>query len=140
MGKVTSKRQLLLRRPKEERNRIHAMPRVLSREPFAQKYMAEVAAARSTDNFRAPPVSIGDAFHRPGNFVVKTRPAAARIELVFRTIQLRLALPADINAWCKMLVVFTRAGILGTFMQNDARFFFGEGVEFHRTTAGKDNT
>lgn len=107
------------------------MPRIFGRKSLAHKDMAQMPAAARTDNFGTPAIGIGHAFDRAGNFIVKARPATARIKFIFGTVELRLALPADIRARRKVLVEFAAAGVLGAFIQNDARFFFGEGIELH---------
>ncbi len=67
---------------KFQRNRIHTMPGVFCRKTFASKNMAQVSSAIGAGNFSSPSVSIGRFFNGSFNFIIKTGPPTARIELI----------------------------------------------------------
>lgn len=83
-------------------------------------------------NFDATTICIGHLFDCAGNFVVKTWPAAARIEFVFRAVQGRIALTAKISTGSFKIVIFARKRPFGSFFQDDVFFFWTKFVVFHR--------
>lgn len=79
------------------------------------------------DDFRALTVRVGKAFNGAGKRIVKTRPAAVRIEFVGRFIKFRAAAFADIDAFFSVQVIFVAKRRFRTFVQNDSFFFGSEG-------------
>lgn len=96
--------------------------------PFADKNMTQVTATISACDFRAPAIGIERFFHRASNFLVKARPAAARMKFGARRVERRVALATYVGAFDKKIVVQTGAGQLSAFVNNDVSFFSGKFV------------
>ena len=106
-----------------QRHGIDAVARILGRKPLACKNMPQMAAAPGAGNLRPPSVGIHAPLHGPGNFVVETRPAASRVELVRRTVQRRAALPAEIGSGLVVLVITSREGGFGPLVHDHMLLF-----------------
>ena len=117
---------LLFFRNKFHRNRVDAVAGVFFGQAFADKNMAEVAAAIGAEYLGAPPVGVCFFAYRTGYFVIESRPTAAGVELVGRAVQRRFAPPADVFACGKMLVVLARKWALCAFVFDDPFFFRAE--------------
>lgn len=104
------------------RNRVHAVPRVFGREPFAFEDVPEVSSAVGTDDFGAAPIDIGDTFDALGKMFVEAGPAAAAVELVFRVIDGQVALTANERAVVLVVGVFAGVRVLGPLMMNHVAF------------------
>lgn len=98
---------------------------VLGRKAFSFKNMAQVPAALRTDNFSAPAIGVGHMLHSARDFVVKAGPAAARLELVFAAVELRIALPAHIDAGRFVVLILAGARVLRALVDNNTRLFDG---------------
>src|SRR6185436_637171 len=64
------------------RQRVHAMARVLRREPLAQENVAQVTATVGALDLDTHAVGVRQALHSARHLVVEGRPAAAGVELV----------------------------------------------------------
>ena len=115
------------------RNRIDAVPDVFLREPFSRKYVPKMSAAGRAEDLRAHPVRIRLAPDRPFDLIVEARPAAVGIELVARTVERRVAPPADVSAGGLVVGVLPGERTFSPLV-NDNVFFFGrERIELHGT-------
>ena len=79
---------------KLHRNRIDTVAGILFGDPFPHKNMAQMTATVLAENLGSVPVRIENFFDRLGNFVVKARPAAVAVKLVFGQIQRGVAASA----------------------------------------------
>lgn len=113
------------------RERIHAMARVFFRDAFAAENVAEVRAAGVALDLGPPTVRIDQFPYGSGNGIVKSRPAALRVELVRRAVEFRAAAFADVGACFEELIVFTAARRFGSLVLDDPFFLVGESVVFH---------
>ena len=82
------------------------MARVLGGERLALEDMPQVAAAGRADDLCAPAVCVLAAGDRPGDLVIEARPAAARVELVIRAVQGRVAAAAVVGPFFIMALIF----------------------------------
>lgn len=119
------------RRNKTHRQTIHAVPGIFGCEPFAFKYVSQVSAASVAQNFYATAIGVRHLFDCTGDFVVKTRPAAARIEFVLRAVQRCIALSAKIGTCSFKIIIFARKRPFGSFFQDDVGFFWIKLVVCH---------
>jgi len=99
------------------------MPCVLWGEMFSAKNMTEVGAAGGTLDLGAISIRIAQFLYCTGDGVVKTGPAAAGIEFIFRMKKNRSALAANIGSFAKKLVVFPAERSFGAFMKDHTLFF-----------------
>src|SRR5580704_13626996 len=76
---------------------IGTVPSVLRCEPLAEEDMAQVGAAVGALDLRPVSVRVGNPLDRARDLVVEGRPTAPRVELVFRTIEGRVASLADVR-------------------------------------------
>lgn len=116
---------------KTHRQTIHAVPGIFGRESFAFEYVPQVSAAGVAKNFDATAVGVRHLFDCTGNFIVKTRPATARIEFVLRAVQRCIALAAKISTSSFEIIIFASKRPLGSFFQDDVGFFRTKFVVFH---------
>ena len=113
------------------------MSRIFRRISFAGEYVAEMRLAGVADNFRSRSVGIGNFFHRIRNFLIKARPTAAGMKFGIRGIERGVASPADIGAVAKIIRVLAGKRHFRTFVNDDAFFIGGEGVEVRRHIVGR---
>lgn len=88
--------------------------------------MPQVPAAIGAGDFCAHAVGVERALHRARDFIIKTRPAAMCIKLIFRPIQRCVALAADKHACPVFVQQLASKRWFGAFVEDDAFFFFGE--------------
>ena len=62
------------------------------------------------------------------DLVVEARPTAPGMKLVFRAVERRVTATTGVRAVFFAVVVFARARVLGTFVQDDAGLLFGQVV------------
>src|SRR5262245_60464823 len=105
-----------------QRNRVHAMQRVVARHSLAETVVTGVPAAIGADNLGAAAVGVCVALDRAGQLVVEAGPSAAAMELVFRPIERRVAAATNVRARVFLISVFTRERALGSLVQDDACF------------------
>lgn len=90
--------------------------------------MPEVPAAIGAGDFRAHAVGVERTLYCAGNFIIKTRPTAMRVKLIFRPIQRRVALTTDKHACPVLVQQLASKWQFGAFVDDDAFFGGGEGV------------
>ena len=90
--------------------------------------MPQMAATIGTGDFCAHAIGVERALHRTSDFIIKTRPAAMCIKLIFRPIQRRVALSADKHACPVFVQQIASKWQLGAFVEDDAFFFIGESI------------
>ena len=71
------------------------MPRVLLGQAFAQEDVAEMTAAIGAFDLDSAAIGIGQARHGAFDLLIERRPAAVRVELVVRAIELGVAATAS---------------------------------------------
>jgi len=94
------------------------MPRVLGCESFANKHMPEVCATPCTYNLCPHPIGIWNMFNGTSYLIIKTWPAAVRIEFVIRTIERRVALCANVCTFLLIVCILTGKRHLGPFVDD----------------------
>lgn len=60
------------------------MPRILFRESFAFKYVAQMTATVAADNFNSLTISVDVSIHGATDFIIETRPPAMAAEFIRR--------------------------------------------------------
>ena len=95
------------------------MANVLFRKVLANKDVTEMPFAILADNFNSAPVCIGMSLHGTGDLVVERRPSAIAVEFVFRLVQLRIALAADVSSGRFVVRKLADARVLCPLVQND---------------------
>lgn len=120
-----NRRKFLSLLNKLHRNRIHAMPRILRSKSFAFEYMTQVTFAIRTNNFNAAAIGIHMLVYRARNLIIKARPAAAGFKFICGLVKRLIALSADVGAGHFVVLVFTGARPLGSFVEDDVLLFFG---------------
>lgn len=78
--------------------------------------MSEVTAAISAGDFCAYAIGVERALHCTGDFIIKTRPATMRVELIFRPIQRCVALTADKHTCPVFVQQLAGKGPFGAFV------------------------
>ena len=102
------------------------MPDIFSCGPFTLENVAEVAAAIITEDLNPETISVYLPMNRACDFIIKGRPAAVRMKLVFGPVQWGITLLADILATFEVIGKLACKGHLCAFMQNDMLFFVGQ--------------
>ncbi len=128
---MTRKAVSLLRRHEPHREGIHAVPRIFFGHHLALKYVSEMSVAVRALDLDAIPVGIFDAFHCSGNLLIEARPAAARIKLVIGSIELGVALAADVRAPLGEIVILSRKWRLRSLVFDHVAFLRGQLVVLH---------
>ena len=85
-------------------------------KPLAQENMSQMCTAIIADNFGSHPISILNPFYRSFNFIIKTGPAAMRIELVVRFVKRRVTSFANICSLFFVLIILARKRLFSAFM------------------------
>lgn len=126
-------RLVLLR--KVQADAVDAVPLVRRRVvPLALEDVAEVPAAVGAHNLGAGHAqrAVLVAHHGAGDGIVVGRPAAARLELVVRLVEGRVAAGAVVGARVgAVLVILAGAGALGALFAEDAELFWGLSAVIH---------
>jgi hypothetical protein len=114
----------LLRLTKVDTDTVHTVPLILRvPKPLALENMPQMPTAVIAHNLR--PSAIRSLANRVGHGVPERRPSAARVELVVRFVERRFARGARVDAGGRVvLVVFAGAGVLGTFLAEDAELLW----------------
>ena len=99
------------------------MPNVLVRESLPFEHMSEMPPTGRAYDFRSPAVGVRPPRDGAVDGIVKTRPAAVRIEFVVRTVQWCIAATAMIDAASRVPVIRTRIRRLRSLVNNDTLFF-----------------
>ena len=95
---------------------------ILRSVSLAEEHMPQMAAAILAGNFCAISVFIEMPLYCAFNLVIETGPTAMAAEFVFRQIQRRVALTADIRAWILRVGVLTDIGTFRPLLQNYVGF------------------
>jgi hypothetical protein len=112
-------------------DRVHAVAGVARGEAFAPEDVAEVTAAVLAGDLDPATVGIEALADRALDRLVEARPTAARVELVDRFVERRVATPADEGADLVELLVFAAEGPLGALIDDDSLLVRGQGVKNH---------
>lgn len=107
---------------------VDAVPGILFGKAFPLKDVTEVALAVVANDLYPAPIGIPNLFDGTGHLIVKTRPAAARAELILTIVQGRVAAAADEDAVDFKVIILVSKRHLGSFMDDDALFLGREGV------------
>lgn len=76
--------------------------------------------AGCASDFRSEPIRVRHALHRAEDFLVETRPPAARVEFAVGGVKRRVAPAAHIRTLGKKVIVLPRKRPFGSFMNNHA--------------------
>jgi hypothetical protein len=115
-----------------ERDRVHAVARILRGQPLAFKHMTQMGTARGAPDLCAAPVGVERPLHGSRDFVIKTRPAARRLKLVGRPIEWSAAPLADVCPSRLAVDILAGKRDLSSLMDNDPFFFRSQRLERHR--------
>tara|TARA_R110002049_G_scaffold285698_4_gene467103 strand:+ start:277911 stop:278243 length:333 start_codon:yes stop_codon:yes gene_type:complete len=105
---------------------------VFGGESFALKDVTEMTATVLAQNFDAAAIGIRFVSHRPFDFVVKAGPTTTRFELIFGSIERRIALPTQIGTGPIVIVQFSRTRPLGALTKDDVFLFFAQWIVWIR--------
>ena len=92
------------------------MPSVFLGNTFAFKNVTKMSPAVATKNLDSGAICINLTSDCPLNLIVKSGPAAVRLEFIFRAVQWLLTLTTDVASGLKVIVVFARKRALGAFL------------------------
>ncbi len=122
-----------------QRDRVHTVPLIRwCRVPFALEHMPQMPSAVRAYDFRPlhPERAVDVPCHGARNGVVESRPAAPRLELLFRGIERRGAGGAGVGAGGRsVLVVLAGVGRLGALLTDDAELFCFDALLVYRLDA-----
>ena len=109
------------------------MTGVFLRKTLSLEHVAEVSATVIAQDLDPAAIGVPVPAHRAGDLVVKTRPTTATTEFILAVVQRCIApatskYPVDLE-----VIVLSGKRHLRTFINNDALFFRGKGVEVVRT-------
>ena len=117
---------LVFSRYEIHRKRIHTIPRVLRCHLFAEKDVAEVAAAVVAENLSAAAIGIALLFDGAFNLVVEAGPAAVGLELRRRFVKRCSALGAGIGSFFVVVVIFAAERAFSTLLNDNSLLFEGK--------------
>ena len=101
------------------------MANVFVGHSFALENVPQVASAVAAQNFNTVTIGIEHTSHRAFDFVVETGPATMGFELVFRIIELHIALATSVYSLGFVMGVLADSPSLCPFSQNHSSFFRG---------------
>ncbi len=107
------------------------MAGIFRRETLTCKDVTQMSVACLADDFGARSIRVGNALDRTGNFLIKTRPAAAGMEFSRRGVEWCVAAATEVRPFDKKIIVLARTWTLGSFVDDNALFFRGERIEVH---------
>jgi hypothetical protein len=102
-----------------ERNGIDAVARVFRGESLPEEYMTEMGAAPSTLDLGAHPVRVRDSSDRAGDFLIEARPSTLGVELIFGSVQRRIAALTRIDAGGPVMFELAGEGGFGALTNDD---------------------
>ena len=112
-----------LHRNEMKREGIDAVAGILWCEILPCEDMPEMGIAVRAHYLCPAAIGIGYMLHRVWEFLIETRPAAARVEFRVRDIQRGCAAPADIRTFSEEIIILPRKRCLGPFVHDDAFLF-----------------
>ncbi len=100
------------------------MPRIFWSHFFTDENMTQMRAASVAGNFSTQTIGIIGSFDSAGYFLVKTRPAAARMKFGIRIVEWCFASAAEVCAFDKKIIVFTGKWRFSALTYDDSGFFW----------------
>ena len=116
---------------KQHRYGIDTVASLLVGKTFVEKDMTQMRSALVADDFGTHTVGIGQTLYGTLYLVVERWPATARIELIFRPIQWRIAPTADVGTRTFVVKIFATKRAFGIFVDDNTLFFGSKIIVLH---------